>query len=107
MSRFLHATAFVLLLFLPVAGAATPKATETQGKHPETNNCVVIDDGNGLACAGAAPDVAGTARTWIEERVAALRAEPEMSEDDEKLLEEFEAYLSGPDKVITIKRLPH
>jgi len=107
MSRFLYTTAFAVFLSLPVAGAATPKATETQGKHPETNNCVVIDDGNGLACAGAAPEVAGTARTWIEQRVAALRAEPQLSEDDEKLLEELEAYLSGPDKIVTIKPLPH
>ena len=80
MSRFLRATALALLLLLPVARAATPKTAETQGMHPKTTNCVVIDDGNGLACAGAAPEVARTARTWMEERVAALRAKPQLRE---------------------------
>lgn len=107
MSRFLHATAFALLLFLPVTRAANPKTAETQGVHPEMNTCVVIDDGNGLACAGADPEVASTARTWMEERVAALRAKPQLSEGEKKLLKEYETYLSGPDKVITIKRLPY
>ena len=107
MPCFLHATALALLLLLPVARAATPKTAETQGMDPKTTNCVVIDDGNGLACAGAAPEVARTARTWMEERVAALRAKPQLSEGEKKLLKEYETYLSGPDKVITIKRLPY
>jgi hypothetical protein len=43
----------------------------------------------------------------MEERAANLRAKPAPSAEDEALLQDYEAYLSGPDKIVTIKPLPH
>jgi len=90
-----------------LAWAAAPKDTNKQAGHPAENTCVVIDDGSALACAGGDPEVADKARTWMEERAANLRAKPAPSAEDEALLQDYEAYLSSPDKIVTIKPLPH
>lgn len=106
--KFVALTVLVVLsCTLPVSWAALPNTGETQGIQPETNNGVIIDDGNSLACAGADTAVSSKVRAWMEERVAALRAKPQLSEDEKASLKAYEAYLSGPDKAITIKRLPY
>ncbi|MEZ6001614.1 hypothetical protein [Hyphomonas sp.] len=51
--------------------------------------------------------MADKARAWMEERAASLRAKPDPSAEDEALLQDYEAYLSGPDNIVTIKPLPH
>ena len=96
-----------IALMPQLAWAAAPKDTDKQAGHPAENTCVVIDDGSALACAGGDPEVADKARTWMEERAANLRAKPAPSAEDEALLQDYEAYLSSPDKIVTIKPLPH
>ena len=43
----------------------------------------------------------------MEERAANLRDKPDPSAEEEALLQDYEAYLSGPDNIVTIKPLPH
>jgi hypothetical protein len=99
--------ALTLALMPQLAWAAAPKGTDKQAGHPAENTCVVIDDGSALACAGGDPEVADKAKAWMEERAANLRAKPDPSAEDAALLQDYEAYLSGPDKIVTIKPMPH
>lgn len=96
-----------LSLMPQLAWAAAPKGIEKQARQPMENNCVVIEDGNALTCAGGDADVANKARGWIEDRAASLRAKPSLSAEEQTLLQDYEARLSDPQKIITIKKLPH
>ena len=107
MSRHLQVS-LVALAFMPqLAWAAATKGADKRAGHPTENVCVVIDEMSALACAGGDPEVADKARAWMEERAANLRDKPNPSAEEEALLQDYEAYLSGPDNIVTIKPLPH
>jgi hypothetical protein len=95
------------LLSLPQAvWAATPKTEDERADRIPESACMVLDDGN-LACAGGDPELAQAAQHFLQERADALRAKPDPTEDERKLLKEFDRMLSADTQVITIKPAPH
>lgn len=86
--------------------AAVPDGTAGQAGRPPVNSCAIMEDGQTLACLGGDPEVGRKARQFMEEHAAALRAKPDLTEEDRALLDEYERMLSGPRKIITIKPLP-
>ena len=99
--------ALALVLMPQLAWAAAPKDVDKQARHEAENTCAVIDNGAALACVGGAPKVDEKVRAWMEERVALLQAQPELSETDQAILQEFEDRLSGTGTHVTIEPLPH
>ena len=105
--RTLGMAVITLTLTPRLASAAAPEGNDKQARQPMENNCVVIEDGSALACAGGDTEVADKAMAWMEDRAASLRAKPALSAEEQTLLQDYEAHLSDPAKIITIKKLPH
>lgn len=86
--------------------AATPETEDKQADRLPGSACMVLDDGN-LACAGGDPELAQAAQHFLQERADALRAKPDPTEDERKLLKEYDRMLSGDTQIITIKPTPY
>lgn len=98
---------FAGLFALPQAvWAATPKMEDKQADRIPESACMVLDDGN-LACAGGDPEAAQAAQHFLQERAKTLRAKPDPTEDERKLLKEYDRMLSGDGNLITIKPAPY